>query len=403
MSSALGVHRFANRVARIKPSAIREILKAALNSEMISFAGGLPAAELFPVDGIAAATERVLSRSGAAALQYSTTEGMPELREWVAARLNARHATSFDPQDVVITAGSQQALDLFAKVFIDPGDTIVVENPSYLGAIQAFDAYEPRYLAIETDAHGIVPDSLEHALSTERPTPKFLYLTPNYQNPTGVTLAAARRAEVVAIAEQYNVPVFEDDPYGDINFERTPLPPLIAHAGDATIVYGGTSSKMVAPGLRVAWMVIPDREVREKVVHSKQGMDLHTGTFAQHVLHAYVTDGDALERHLELVRTTYAARRNAMRDALREFMPDHVRFNAPDGGMFFWATVDPAIDTQRLFETAIRQNVVFVPGRPFYPYQDRGDGMRLNFSASNEDRIRTGVERLAQAIRACGD
>jgi 2-aminoadipate transaminase len=333
-------------------------------------------------------------------MQYSTTEGVPELREWVAEHVNAKRGTSFVADDVLITGGSQQALDLYAKIFVDPGDTIVVSNPTYLGALQAFDAYEPRYLTFETDDNGMVPASLEHALDQERPTPKFIYLVPNFANPTGITLAGDRRKEILAIAERYNVPVYEDDPYGEITFERAPLPPLIELVSDGMVTYAGTASKIVAPGLRVGWMIVPDRDVREKLVFAKQGTDLHTGSYAQYILHEYVTAGDQLERHIETIRTTYRHRRDAMLGALEEFMPDHVEWNVPDGGMFLWTSVDATIDTAKLLVDAARQNVVFVPGRAFYAYKDRADGMRLNFSNCDESRIRTGIERLAKVIAA---
>jgi 2-aminoadipate transaminase len=400
MATVLSAHRFAGRISRMQASEIRELLKVTQNPEVISFAGGLPAPELFPVEAIRLAGERALSHHGTRALQYSTTEGVPELREWVVARLNAQHGTAFVADDVIITGGSQQALDLYAKIFIDPGDTIVVDNPTYLGALQAFDAYEPRYLTIETDEHGMVPESLEHALQQERHVqPKFLYLVPNFQNPTGITLAPERRKAILAIAEHYNLPVYEDDPYGEVTFECTPLPPLVSLDPSGAVTYAGTASKIVAPGLRVAWMVIPDREIREKIVFAKQGTDLHTGSYAQYVLLEYVTAGDQLERHIETICATYGKRRDAMLGALREFMPDHVTWNTPDGGMFLWTSLDAGIDTDKLLTEASRENVVFVPGRAFYAHKDRSDGMRLNFSNSGEDRIRTGIERLAHAIK----
>jgi 2-aminoadipate transaminase len=399
MSIALSAHRFANRTARMHASQIREMLKVTQQPDVISFAGGLPAPELFPVADIAAAAQRMLAESGAAALQYSTTEGLPELREWVAARINRMQGTSLVAEDILIVSGSQQALDLYAKIFIDPGDTIVVDNPTYLGALQAFDAYEPRYLTIETDEHGMIPDALEHALEVERPTPKFLYLVPNFQNPTGKTLPIERRREIIAICERFNLPIYEDDPYGELVFDGEPIVALKALSPEAPITYVGTASKIVAPGLRVAWIVAPDREVRDKLVFAKQGTDLHTGSLTQALLSAYVSDGDKLEAHVETIRATYGKRRDAMLAALREFMPESVRWNAPDGGMFLWLAVDPAIDTTRLLLDAARANVVFVPGRAFYAYKDRGDGMRLNFSNANEMKIRTGVERLATAIR----
>ena len=284
-------------------------------------------------------------------------------------------------------------------MFLDAGDVVALENPSYLGAIQAFDAFEPRYLPIESDADGIIPDALADALAAADPLPKFLYLVPNYENPTGNMLAAERRPQVVDICARFGVPILEDDPYGEIWFERPAPPPLIAGAAKGAVTYLGTGSKMVAPGLRVAWMVVADRELREKVVTAKQGADLHSSSYAQYVFHAYAEDEARLEAHLRRVRATYAQRRDAMIAALAKEMPAHVRWNVPEGGMFLWATVGAGIDTEELFELAVRDDVVFVPGRPFYPNKDRGDGMRLNFSAMPDARIAEGIARLAKAVR----
>ena len=394
-----GLHRFAHRTNRMQGSAIREILKATQYPEVISFAGGLPAPELFPTQELGRATNAAIARYGPAMVQYSLTEGIPQMRAWVAARLNRVHGTAFSPDDVVITGGSQQALDLFAKIFLDPGDTVVVENPSYLGALQAFDAYEPTFLTLETDDHGILPEALSAALTRAPAMPKFLYVIPSYQNPTGITLTLERRRAIAAICERFQLPVFEDNPYGELSFDGHEITPMIALGSGAPITYSGTGSKIVAPGLRVAWMVIPDRSIREKIVPAKQGMDLHTGSFAQYVFHEYATTGDQLERHIERIRATYAKRRDAMAQALRTHMPAHVQYTLPTGGMFFWATVDASIDTDELFVRAAREKVVFVPGRSFYPSRDRGDGLRLNFSNSDEAKIATGIERLAHVIR----
>jgi 2-aminoadipate transaminase len=402
MEIALSSPRFARRVERLKPSAIREMLKATQNPDVISFGGGLPAAELFPVDDVLEAQARVMRARGAAALQYSVTEGIPELREWVAARVRRQHGIAVDANDVVITGGSQQGLDLYGRVLLDAGDVVAVENPSYLGAIQAFDSCEPQYLPIASDEHGIIPDALADALAKADPLPKFLYLVPNFENPTGNTLAAERRPRIVAICAEHGVPILEDDPYGEITFERTTPPALIGSAAKGAVTYLGTGSKMVAPGLRVAWMVIPDPLLREKIVTAKQGADLHSSSYTQYVFHAYVEDDARLEGHLARVRATYQQRRDAMLAALEREMPAHVRWNHPDGGMFLWATVGAGIDTETLFETALADGVVFVPGRPFYPNKDRGDGMRLNFSAMAEARIGEGIARLARAIRQQG-
>jgi len=399
MDIVLSQPRLARRTARLKPSMIREMLKVTQNPEVISFGGGLPAAELFPVEDVSAAQDRVMRTRGAAALQYSVTDGISELRDWVAARLRAQQGLEVSADDVVITGGSQQGLDLYARVFLDAGDVVALENPSYLGAIQAFDAYEPRYLPIASDEHGIVPDALAAAFAQADPLPKFLYLVPNYENPTGNTLAAERRPQIVEICARFGVAILEDDPYGEIWFDRRPPPSLLASGAKGAVTYLGTGSKMVAPGLRVAWMVIPDRDLRDKVVTAKQGADLHSSSYAQYVFHAYVEDEARLDAHLARVRATYERRRDAMTAALAKEMPAHVGSNVPDGGMFLWATVGAGIDTEELFECAVLDQVVFVPGRPFYPDRNRGDGMRLNFSAMPEERIAEGIARLARAVR----
>ncbi|MBV8749740.1 MAG: PLP-dependent aminotransferase family protein, partial [Candidatus Eremiobacteraeota bacterium] len=359
-------YRLARRVERLKPSTIREMLKVTQNPDVISFGGGLPAAELFPVEEVSAAQDRVMRARGAAALQYSVTDGVPELRAWVAGRMR-RYGVTVHPDDVVITGGSQQGLDLYARVLLDPGDVVALENPSYLGAIQAFDAYEPSYLAIASDAHGIVPEALETALAAADPKPKFLYLIPNYQNPTGNTLALERRAQVAEICARHGLPILEDDPYGEITFGREPWPPVLRDAPGGAVTYLGTGSKMVAPGLRVAWMIVPDHVLRDKIITAKQGSDLHSSPYAQYVFHAYVEDASRLDAHVDVVRATYRARRDAMTAALARDMPPYVSWNVPDGGMFLWATVGAGIDTEALFELAVQDGVVFVPGRPFHP------------------------------------
>ena len=247
-------------------SAIREILKVTQLPDVISFAGGLPAPELFPVAEIAAAAERVFATRGAAALQYSVTEGIPELRRWVAERLNAQHGLHYTPEDVLITTGSQQALDAYAKVLLDPGDIVLVEDPSYLGALQAFDAYEPEYVSVSTDDDGIIPAALEAALRDAPRRPKFLYTIPTFQNPAGRTLSRERRVEVVAICERHGVPIFEDNPYGELSFTGAVPPPLAAFSSTGNVTYSGTASKIVAPGLRIGWVVVPDRELRAKLI-----------------------------------------------------------------------------------------------------------------------------------------
>ncbi|HET9031010.1 MAG TPA: PLP-dependent aminotransferase family protein [Candidatus Aquilonibacter sp.] len=398
MTTVSRAAKFAERTARLRASTIREMLKVTQQPDVISFGGGLPAPELFPTREIAECTAEVMDEYGAAALQYGVTEGIPEMRTWVADRLSHRLHTLFDPNEILIVNGSQQGLDLIGKIFLDPGDHVVLEHPSYLGAIQAFDAYQARYLSVETDENGIVPHSLERVLEHADPFPKFLYLVPNFQNPTGRTLAADRREAIVRICERFDLPIVEDDPYGELRFEGEDLPSLTSLAKTACVIYSGTGSKIMAPGLRIAWLAIPDHDVREKIALAKQGTDLQTGSLAQYVFHRYASKRHAFEAHVDRIVETYAHRRDVMVKALGEMMPDGVEFNRPDGGMFLWART-PGIDTTELLKLSAQQKVVFVPGVSFYPERDVHDGMRLNFSNASEEKIQEGILRLAAAVR----
>ena len=391
--------KFAQRTSRLRASTIREMLKVTQQPHVISFAGGLPAPELFPTREVAQCTAEVMESDGAAALQYGVTEGIPELRGWVAERLTQRLHTPFDASEILIVNGSQQGLDLIGKIFLDPGDHVVLEHPSYLGAIQAFDAYQARYLAVETDEDGIVPHSLERVLEIADPFPKFLYVVPNFQNPTGRTLAAERREAIVRICERFDLPIVEDDPYGELRFEGSHLPALASFARSGSVIYSGTGSKIMAPGLRVAWLAIPDHDVRDKIALAKQGTDLQTGSLAQYVFHRYVAKAAAFEAHVATIVSTYRRRRDVMVEALREHMPSGAHFNRPAGGMFLWASID-GVDTTELLKRSSKENVVFVPGVSFYPDRDVHDGMRLNFSNASEEKIQEGIARLGAAVRA---
>lgn len=382
----------------MRASTIREMLKVTLQPDVISFGGGLPAPELFPTEAIAQCTREVMEEYGARALQYTVTDGIPEMREWVAQRLTRRLGTQFDAHQIIIVNGSQQGLDLLAKILIDPGDHIVLENPSYLGAIHAFDAYQARYLAVDTDEDGMVPESLEHVLAHAQPPPKFVYLVANFQNPTGRTLSRERRERIVRICEHFGVPIIEDDPYGELRFEGEDLPALVSHATSGAIVYSGTGSKILAPGMRIAWLAVRDPEVHEKLVLAKQGADLQSGTLAQYVFARIVARAAEFERHVETIRKVYHQRRDVMYDALAADMPETVSFNRPQGGMFLWARA-AGVDTTELLQVSAKDGVVFVPGVSFYPHCDVIDGMRLNFSNASPEKIREGIGRLAKAVK----
>lgn len=391
--------RFARRTRRLKPSAIREILKATESPDVISFAGGLPAPELFPVADFERACQEVLGEDRGAAMQYSTTEGYLPLRQWVCGHLADAIGLRFQPEQVLITNGSQQALDLMAKVLIDPGDTVLVENPAYLGALQAFDAYEANIVAVRCDSHGIIPDELRQTLRQSAARPKLLYLIPNFQNPTGVSLSEERRRDVARIAGEYGVPILEDDPYGRLRYAGKE-PPAISSLCDAgQCIYTGTSSKIMAPGMRVAWLVVPSQELYEKLIPAKQAADLHTSTFTQRIVWRYASRPGVLAEHVKRLIEAYGRRRDTMLAALTRHMPAGCSWTKPDGGLFLWVSVPREVDALDVLRAATQQKVAFVPGQPFWVGGRIHNTFRLNFSNASEERIELGISRLGQALK----
>src|SRR5215472_3896798 len=390
--------RFAERMSGLKASAIREILKVTEMPDVISFAGGLPAPELFPVEQFAHACQEVLAEDGPAAMQYSTTEGYLPLRKWVAQNLLETIHLRCDADDVLIISGSQQGLDLIGKVLLDPGDYVVLESPAYLGAIQAFDAYQARYLNVATDDDGILTDDLTRVLAQAPQRPKLLYLVPNFQNPSGITLSLSRRKEVIAICERFGVPFFEDDPYGRLRYSGEHLPSLAALAEGRNCIYMSTVSKTIAPGMRVAWLVMQDRALYERVVPAKQAADLHTSSFTQRAVYAYARRPGAVEKHVKEMLPVYARRRDVMLQALTDLMPDGCTWTHPDGGLFLWARMPERVDTQELLSMATTSKVAFVPGAPFWVNKDVRNTMRLNFSNASEEMIVEGIRRLGDLV-----
>jgi len=393
--------RLATRCARLKSSAIRQILKVTAGPDIISFAGGLPAPELFPLQDIGRATEEVLREDGASAMQYGPTEGYLPLREWVCAHLSATVKLQASPDCVLITQGSQQGLDLVAKVLLDPGDRVLVETPSYVGALQAFGSYEAELVGIPSDENGMRTEELRRVLESSAPKPKFLYLIPNFHNPTGTSLSAARRTEIVDLAATHGVPLVEDDPYDQMRYSGEALPALGALPGAHDRLYLGTASKILCPGLRIAWLVSPDRALYERLVSAKQASDLHTSSFSQRLVWRYVRQPGVFGAHIERLRAAYGRRRDAMLGALERHLPDGCRWTRPDGGLFIWVEVPPRIDTLELLTAAMAQKVAFVPGEPFWVDHAPRNTLRLNFSNANEERIEEGVRRLAVAVK-CG-
>ena len=395
--------RYASRTQAMRSSAIRELLKLTQEPDVISFAGGMPAPELFPRERVAEATRRVmLDERGCEALQYGTTEGYTPLREMVVRHIG-RYGIKSGVDNVLITAGSQQALDFMGRIFLDPGDKVIVEAPTYLGALQAWNAYGAGYLAVESDDDGMVPESLERALAAGEA--KFIYALPNFQNPTGRTLPLERRMEIVRLAAQYGVPILEDDPYGQLRYEGDNLPTLMVldaqsrpngcddEFATGNVIYLSTFSKTLCPGFRVAWVVAP-KDVIAKMVQAKQGADLQTSTFSQMV--AYETScGGFLDEHVRSLRAVYRERRDLMLSLMEELFPPGVSWTRPQGGLFLWVTMPEGINSVELLEKAVEQKVAFVPGHSFYPLGGGENTMRINFSNATPEQIREGIKRLA--------
>jgi 2-aminoadipate transaminase len=384
---------FADRTERMHASDIREILKVTAMPDVISLAGGLPAPEVFPVEEFRRAFDKVLAESGPVALQYSASEGYRPLREFLAERLG-RFGTRCTADNILITNGSQQALDLIGKVFLNPGDKVLIEKPSYLGAIQAFDSYQAEYAIVPMDEDGMITRDLDEILARERP--KLIYALPNFQNPSGRTMSLERRTQLMEAARRHNVPILEDDPYGELRYEGRDLPSLKSLDFDDLVIGLGTFSKILAPGLRLAWMVLPDA-LYEMFVLSKQPADLHTSTIAQMATYEVCKDG-FVDRHVEKIKSIYRERRDVMLDALEAYFPPSARWTKAEGGLFVWAELPDEIDTRELLIEAVARKVAFVPGQSFYADRTGQNTMRLNFSNVTPDRLKLGIERLGGAI-----
>ncbi len=395
-------HRFAQRTQKMGSSIIRELLKFTEKPDIISFAGGMPAPEVFPVETFTEACNRVLKDAGPQALQYGATEGYMPLRELIS-RHSVRYGIKASSENVLITSGSQQALDLLGKIFINRGDRVLVESPTYLGALQAWNAYGAEYVTVPSDDGGMITDALEGAL---RYGPKFIYVLPNFQNPTGTTISLERRMKLIELADRYGVPIIEDDPYGQLRYEGENLPSVVeldgkfhdcAETYTGNVIYLSTFSKTLAPGIRLAWVIAPPEVIR-KLVLAKQGADLHTSTFNQMVAYE-VSHGGFLDEHVQLIRQVYRQRRDCMLGALDSYFPAGTDWTHPQGGLFLWATLPEEMDAEELLKVAIDKKVAFVPGYPFYANGGGRNTMRLNFSNATEENISLGIYRLGQAIR----
>ncbi|MFP4459932.1 MAG: PLP-dependent aminotransferase family protein [Candidatus Zixiibacteriota bacterium] len=382
------------RAQQMKSSVIRELLKLTQNPEVISFAGGLPAEDFFPVEDIKEAAIKAIKENGKKALQYGSTEGYPALREFLSEFMTNKGVKT-ESNEILITTGSQQGLDLCGKVFLNDHDHVITSKPTYLGAIQAFNAYFPEYHTLASDEGGMIVDGLEDLVKEHKP--KFIYLVPTFQNPDGRTLSKERRQRILDISIRYGVPVIEDDPYSLLTYTEPTPPPAMVTMAKEHVVYMSTFSKMVCPGFRLAWVVAPT-QILDKFIKMKQGSDLHSSTLAQYILLEYLKTGKYKD-HIENIKNVYGERMQVMKECIAKYFPPEVKTSHPTGGMFFWVELPKGMDTTKMFEKAVEKNVAYVPGSAFHPDGTGQNTMRLNFSKSDPDKIEDGMKRLSEVIK----
>lgn len=388
--------KYSKRVPKDGSDAVGEILKAAADPKIISFAGGLPAPELFPVAEMKKATDDVYDENGKEALQYGSAKGVLKLRKTIAKRMLDREGIKTDPDHIMVSTGSEQVIDLVGKAFIDSGDTVFVEQPTYLCAIDVFKSYGAKFVSVPMDDDGMRTDALEEALK-EHPEVKLLYTVPNFQNPTGRTMPADRREALAKLAEKYDFMVLEDNPYGDIRFAGEHVPSVKSFDKSGHVIYMSTFSKILAPGLRLGW-AIADLDVINKLTVLKQSADLHSDNLAQYIVAKFFEEND-IEKHIKKISQLYGSRKKLMTDNIKKYFPKNVKFSDPEGGMFLWVQVPGVKDTTKLFNMCIKHNVAFVPGVPFFAGAEIPGSFRLNYSNMKEDQIEVGIKRLASAIK----
>jgi len=388
--------QFSERAQGLQSSFIREILKITQRPEIISFAGGLPSPATFPVERMKASYDRVLSETGKVALQYGPTDGFGPLKEWIANTLSTE-GTKILPEQILMVSGSQQALDLIGKVLIDEGSRVLVETPSYLGALQAFSVYRPEFGSVVTDEHGLVPSSIEDVAGGANARARLLYSLPNFQNPTGRSLSIERRLELVQTCARLGLPLIEDDPYGALSYKGEPMPKMVAMNPDG-VIYMGSFSKVLTPGIRLGYVCAPLPLVR-RLELAKQAADLHTAQLTQMVVYDVVKDG-FLDQHIPTIRALYGNQCQAMLDAMAAHFPPQVSWTRPEGGMFIWVTLPQHIDAMKLLDQAIAARVAFVPGAPFYATNPETNTLRLSFVTVPPERIREGIAILGKLIAA---
>lgn len=382
---------FADRMGNVHRSFIREILKVTENPNIISFAGGLPNPKSFPVKEIEKSVFEVLSENGEEVLQYSTTEGYRPLREFIAKRY-LKNGLKVDADEILITNGSQQGIDLIGKIFLNKGDKVLVESPTYLAAIQSFGLYEPAFRSVPLLEDGVDIDALKEILSLEKI--KLFYSVTNFQNPTGITYSREKRQKLAEILKNEDTVFVEDNPYGEIRFLGEDIPPVKAHLEDSILF--GSFSKIVSPGMRLGW-IVANEEIMEKIIIAKQASDLHSNYFTQRTVYQYLTDNE-VDEHIEKIKEMYRNQRNMMVSMMEKYFPENVEYTKPEGGMFLWVTLPEGLSSMDLFDLAMHENVAFVPGQAFYVDGSGTNSLRLNFSNSNDEQIEEGIKRLGNAI-----
>jgi 2-aminoadipate transaminase len=378
----------------IPVSFVREILAVCDQPDFISFAGGLPNPTYFPVNQMKTAFEELMSTEGNSTLQYAESQGYYPLRQWICNWYNKRYSMDIAPENILITNGSQQALDMTGKLFINPGEPLMMEKPSYLGAIQAFSAYRPHFHQISLNPDGIDLDELEDTVL--KTGARILYGIPNFQNPTGISYSREVRENLSILLDWHNLIFIEDDPYNEIRFEGDFLPPVFARNPERTI-WCGSFSKMISPGIRAGWICAPQK-LMPYLLRIKQAADLHTNNIVQRLIFRFLRDNDP-EEHLRKVRLAYKVQKDAMIQAIQEYFPEGVTYTNPEGGMFIWATLPDRIDVDELVTKAIQEKVVFVPGKSFFTSEGGSQNIRLNYSNSSEETINEGIKKLGQLIR----
>jgi 2-aminoadipate transaminase len=387
---------YAKRMSYIKASEIREILKVTEQDDVISFAGGLPAPELFPIDEINEINQVILKKEGAKALQYTTTEGYAPLREWIAGRMNERLGTVFDKDNILITHGSQQGLDLSGKVFLDEGDVVLCESPTYLAAISAFKAYGCSFIEIPTDDDGMVMDALEDVLcSTKRI--KLIYVIPTFQNPTGKTWTLERRKKLAELSSKYGIVVIEDNPYGELRFKGESLPSVKSFDTVGNVMCTGSFSKIFCPGFRIGW-IAGDKDIIRKYVLVKQGTDLQCNTMAQMTIAEYLKHYN-IDEHIGRIVEVYKKRRDVTVKCIEKYFPDNIKFTRPEGGLFTWIELPEGIPAREILEGCLEKRIAFVPGGSFFPNEHKENTFRINYSNMPEDRIEKGLKIIGEVVK----